>query len=465
MTRFLPLLRQAARSAVVWSWGMNGLRLGSSLILLPLLVHRLSKTDLGMHYVLLNLGALAAVLDFGFSGAVWRAVAHASAGGKQMLQFGVDEPPPEGSELNRELIWNLMAAARRLYGRLALVALLLLAPLGTLLVNVGVAETSAPARTWLAWGATLVLAVWEVYASWWNSYLLGLNRVVACAQLNFAAYLIRLVGSAALLSMDVGLLSVPLAGLVAVLVQRTLARRACLQCLGEPPPTPVDPAVPRNLIAHLWPNASRIGFLNVSSYLGGQAMAFLCLTKLGLAANAEYGLSLQIMSVAQGIAIVWIQVKWPAIAQMRTQGDFAAIRTIVRQRLWLSVASFVLLVTAAVPLAPPLLHWLNTDKAIMPSAWLWVIAVHTLLEMHLSVWGMLIYTDNRVPYLRPLLLANGASLGLAIGLLHFTGLGLGALVLAPLLAGLVYNYWHWPRVGGGLLQTSWSRLIFTCQSD
>jgi O-antigen/teichoic acid export membrane protein len=248
-------------------------------------------------------------------------------------------------------------------------------------------------------------------------------------------------------------------------VQRTLARRACLQCLGEPPPTPTSPAERRDLIAHLWPNASRIGFLNVGSYLGGQAMAFLCLTTLGLAANAEYGLSLQIMSVAQGVAVVWIQVKWPEIARLRTLGNFTHIRSLLRNRLWLSVATFVLLVAVAISLAPPLLRWLNTDKAVMPVAWLCVMAFHTLLEMHLSVWGMLIYTDNRVPYLRPLLLANGASLGLAIGLISFTDLGLGALVLAPLLAGAMFNYWHWPRVGSGLLQTSWSRLLFARRAD
>ena len=291
------------------------------------------------------------------------------------------------------------------------------------------------------------------------------ERVATYARLNFIAYLLKLAGSAALLWLGVGLLSVPLAGLAAVLVQRTLARRACLACLGAPPPTPTDPALCRVLIGRLWPNASRIGFLGVGSYLGGQAMAFLCLTTLGLAANAQYGLSLQIMSVAQGMAVVWIQVKWPAIARLRTQGDFAGIRAILRQRLWLSVATFGLLVAVAIPLAPPLLRWLNTDKAVMPAAWLCVMAVHTLLEMHLSVWGMLIYTDNRVPYLRPLLLANGASLGLAIGLLHFTGLGLGALVLAPLLAGGAFNYWHWPRVGGGLLQTSCSRLLFARRAD
>ena len=465
MMQPLLLLRQAAQSAVIWSWGMNALRLGSSLILLPLLVSRLSTTDLGMHYILLNVGALAAVLDFGFSGAVWRAVAHASAGGKEMLSFGVEETPPEGSEPNRPLIWDMMAVARRLYGGLALVALCLIGPVGTLLVNVGVQETTAPGRTWLAWCATLLLAVWEVYAGWWSAYLMGLNRVATYARLNFVAYLLKLAGSAALLWLGVGLLSVPLAGLAAVLVQRTLARRACLACLGAPPPAPTDPAVCRALIRRLWPNASRIGFLGVGSYLGGQAMAFLCLTTLGLAANAEYGLSLQIMSAAQGMAVVWIQVKWPEIARLRTQGDFAGIRSILRKRLCLSVASFVFLVAAAIPLAPPLLHWLNTDKVVLPAAWLCVMAVHTLLELHLSVWGMLIYTDNRVAYLRPLLLANGATLVLAVALMHFTSLGLGALVLAPLLAGAVFNYWHWPRVGSAILQTSWSKLLFARRAD
>jgi O-antigen/teichoic acid export membrane protein len=463
--QLLPLLRQATQSAVVWSWGMNVLRLGSSLILLPLLVHQLSTADLGMHYILLNVGALAAVLDFGFSGAVWRAVAHASAGGREMLRFGVAEPPPEGGEPNHQLIWDLMAVARRLYGGLALVALGLIGTLGTLLVNVGVAETSSPTRTWLAWGATLLLTVWEVYASWWSAYLMGLNRVATYAQLNFLAYLLKLAGSAVLLWLGVGLLSVPIAGLVAVCVQRTLARRACLRCLGEPLAAATPPARVRELVSRLWPNASRIGFLGVGSYLGGQAMAFLCLTSLGLAANAEYGLSLQIMSVAQGMATVWMQVKWPEIARLRTQGDFAGIRRLLRERLWLSVATFVFLVAVAIPLAPPLLQWLHTDKVVLPAAWLVVMAVHTLLELHLSIWGMLIYTDNRVDYLRPLLLANLGALGLAVALLQFTGLGLGALVLAPLLAGAVFNYWHWPRVGGELLQTTWSRLLFARRAD
>lgn len=457
------LLARAWQSAVLWSWGMNGLRLASGVLLLPLLVLRLSPADLGMHYVLLGLGALAPILDFGFSGAVWRAVSHAAAGGRDLPVFGVELSPAEPAPPNTVLMWQLLATARRLYRRLALLAVLLIGPLGAALVAMGVADTSVPARTWLALAVTLTVAVWEVYASWWSAYLMGLNRMVLFARFNFIAYLLKLAGSALLLWLGAGLLSVPLAGFAAVLVQRTLARHACMEALGSEPAIPAPVEVCRDLLARLWPNASRVGLLSLGNYVGGQAMAFLCLAMLGLTANAEYGLSLQIMGVVQGIAMAWTQVKWPLLAQQRTRGDIAGMRRVFRERLWLQIGTFVLLATVAVPLAPAFLRWLGTDKVMLPPLWLVVMAVNAFLEMHLSTWGMLIYTDNRIPVLWPILAANAASMALALGLLQTTTIGPGALVLAPLLTGLVYNYWHWPRAGCRLLETGWSQLMFTRQ--
>ncbi|MBM3798276.1 MAG: hypothetical protein FJW31_30525 [Acidobacteria bacterium] len=356
-----------------------------------------------------------------------------------------------------------MATAQRLYSRLALLAAVLIGPLGSALVAMGVADTSAPAWTWLAWAVTLTVAIWEVYASWWSAYLMGLNRMVLFARYNFIAYFLKLAGSALLLWLGAGLLSVPLAGFAAVLVQRTLARRACLEALGPGPATPTPAEVCRDLLARLWPNASRVGLLNLGNYFGGQAMAFLCLAKLGLTANAEYGLSLQIMGVVQSVAMAWTQVKWPLLAEQRTRGDVAGMRHVFRERLWLQIGTFAILTAVTIPLTPAFLRWMGTDKVMLPPVWLMVMATNAFLEMHLSTWGMLIYTDNRIPVLWPILAANAASMALAFGLLQTTPLGLGALVLAPLLAGLVYNYWHWPRAGCRLLETSWGQLMFTRQ--
>ena len=60
------LLKRVHQSAVGWSWVLNALRLASGFILLPLVLTKLGKPELGMYYVLLSLSALVPLVDFGF---------------------------------------------------------------------------------------------------------------------------------------------------------------------------------------------------------------------------------------------------------------------------------------------------------------------------------------------------------------------------------------------------------------
>jgi len=62
--------------------------------------------------------------------------------------------------------------------------------------------------------------------------------------------------------------------------------------------------------------------------------------------------------------------------------------------------------------------------------------------------------ENRLPYLWPTIASNVLSLALSLALVHFTQLGLGALVLGPLLVGSLFNYWYWPFYGARTLGTS-----------
>jgi hypothetical protein len=86
--------------------------------------------------------------------------------------------------------------------------------------------------------------------------------------------------------------------------------------------------------------------------------------------------------------------------------------------------------------------------------------VYAFLDMHYNFWTTLISTENRIPSMPAAVISNMSTLVLAAILAHFTGLDLGAFVIAPLLCGLVFNYWFWPRVGAEGLETSWSRFMF-----
>jgi hypothetical protein len=453
----VQLARRARDSAVLWSWGMNALRVGATLLLLPLLLRRLDAAELGMHYLLTGIMVLAPLLDFGFGNAIWRAVAHAQAGGRELNAEGLEDPPAAESLPNTPLQWQLLQAARQTYARLAWWAAALLAVGGSAVVAYRVAELPAPHLAWVAWAITWVAAVAEVRAGWWGVFLLGLNRPRDFARANFAGYAVRLALGAALLWAGAGLLAVPGAALVGVGLQRWLARRECLRQLAGAEPA-VDPGVVRTVAARLWPNARRIGVVALSSFLGTQSLLLISLAGFGLAATAQFGLSLQLMSVSQSMAAVWLQVKWPELARRQSQGDLAGLRALMRGRVWLALGTCAVLAGGAVLLAPPLLAWFAPDKAVLPPGWLAVMAMTALLDLHLSCWGALLFAGNQVPYQWPVVFGNLATLALA-AVLAASALGLMGLALAPLLVGLAYNHWHWPRVGAARLGTTWTELM------
>ncbi len=450
------LLRRLRNSAVGWSWALNGLRLALGIILLPLVLRKLPTADLGMYYVFLSLAAIVPLVDFGFGPTISRFVSYAMGGAEALQAQGVAKAegirPP-----NYRLLWELLSTTRTLYRVLALGLLVVLGAWGTYVVELRIHETAAVPLTRLAWGVTLISAVWDIYSNWWEIFLRGMNLVKTAAQIAILATVVRLVLASVLLLFGWGLLSLPAASLLGSLVQRQLARRRCLQLLGaHPKPDRVD--VKGNLRL-MWPNAWRFGVQCVSGYLTVNANTMICVKALGLASNARYGLSVQLLSIAAGMAAVWITVKWPTIGQYYAGHDFSAIQKILRQRIWLQTLTFVCMAAFVLFCGPPLLHRFASGKQVLSAPWFGLLALCSFLDLHTSTWGTVILLGNRMPFLWYSVVTNILSLTLSLTLIHTTTLGLGALVLGPLLAGSVFNCWYWPLYGARTLGTNLFRAL------
>lgn len=444
--RILASAARLSQSAVVWSWVFNALRLASGLLLLPLLLRRLTESDLGMYYAFLNLITVVPMIDATVSLNLGRYVGYAM-GGAQTLQpvgltaAGPDKPP------NYPLVWSLLRASRRLYGLLGLGTFLLLGTVGTHIVGLRIEDTSTPERTWTAWGLLLVATAFEVSAGGWNVFLRSMNYVVASARLAVLCYAARLLLAVALLLGGGGLTAVAAAWLSSSALMLGLSRRQCLKVLADKPRPPGGLDF-RALLATLWPNTWRVGLQLLSFYLVTVSLLYFALHFLGdLAVYAQYGLSLQVMTIAHGMAAVWTQVKWPQVTQLRARGDQRGLRQILWPRIVLQTASFVAMAGFILVAGPPLLRLVAPDKSLLPPFWLRLLALNTLLEMHLSFWTLLLATENRIPSLWPTVLTNTCVIGLAFWLVTHTTLGVGALVLPPLLLGALFNYWFWPWAG------------------
>jgi hypothetical protein len=452
------LLKRVFNSAVAWSWIFNVFRLASGLILLPLVLKRFTTADLGMYYVLLSLSALVPLVDFGFGPAIGRFVGYAMGGSASFQAHGLAKPGNSPAP-NYTLLWQLLFSSRALYRLLVFGLLVVLGAWGTYLVEVRIQETSSVLTTRLAWLVTLFAALFDIYSNWWVVFLRGMNNVLSAARIDALAMAVRLVLAALLLLGGLGLLSIPIGSFFGSLIQRYLARRRCLELLsGHPPPKTTQV---KEVLRVLWPNTWRAGMIFVGGYLTVNANTAICLHSFGLLANAQYGLSVQLLNVIAGMAAVWTAVKWPIVAQYHARHDFTAVQRILRPRIWLQSLSFLAMAAVLLLFGPFLLAHFGSGKQVLPPEWFALLALGSFLDLQLSFWTTVIFIGNRLPFLWPVVAGNTLSLALSLTLVHFTSLGLGSLVLGPLLAGSLFNYWYWPPYACRTIGTSPFRLLFT----
>ncbi len=450
------IFSRLVQSAVIWSWLFNTLRLATGLILLPLVLRKFSTADYGMYGVLLMLVRFVPIIDFGFGPTIGRFVSYAYGGAETLQARGVHKPANAGAP-NYALLWQLLDATRTLYRYITLVILVVLGIWGTYTVELRIEETSSVLFTRLAWITTLVSALLDVYWSWWNTYLTGMNQVVKAARIGTLAMVVRFTFSVGLLLSGAGLLSLPIAGLVSSLLERQLARAQCLKLL---PARPVkNPDAFRETMGILWPNTWRLGIQFLSFYLLSLGV-LICLKKFNLADMGKYVLATQLIGIAAGMSAVWTQTKWPVIGQCQAQHEFARLRQILWPRVWLQSFTFLTLAGGVVFVGPLLLERFSHGKEMLPLFWMGLLVAVVFLDMHFSLWTTLISTGNQLPHLWYTVATNVLGFTLSLTLVRFSSFGLGSFVLGPLLAGSLFNYWRWPFVAARGIGTTLFHFLF-----
>ena len=471
----MPVLRaihKLRQSSVVWSWAFNLIRLASALVLLPLLARPdMTRTDLGMYWVFVTLSEIAILFDFGFSPSVARNVSYAMAGAKELTAQGHPETEA-GRTPNLPLLWQLLRSTQRLFLYLAGASFVVVGVVGSGIVATRVMETSRPSSTWLAWGLVLSSATLEIYAGWWNTFLRGMNQVLPSAKISVMAYALRLVLAAVLLLAGARLLALPIAGLISSMFQRTLSRRRCLQALGTSPTVRST----RSLMPVLWPNSWRTGVQFLSVYLATKANTLLCSQFLGLAATANYGLTMNVTNLIASMALVWTSVKWPLVGQYCKLQDFGRLREILWPRLWLQTLTFVALAALAAPIGPMLLSAIGSDKQLLPLPFFLALLTYSFLETQFTFWTTLLsLLRNQIPSLWPTVITNMVSLSAVLTLIFLLGKepvqegdrqqwvlrGVEIFAFTPLCVGLLFNFWFWPIAGARSIGTRFLRFLFT----
>jgi hypothetical protein len=156
-------------------------------------------------------------------------------------------------------------------------------------------------------------------------------------------------------------------------------------------------------------------------------------------------LTTQIGGYLMGLAGLWLAVKWPEIAMMRTQGRLEEMAGLFAKRLALVMVSFVGMGLIVLFAGNAVMAWKGTHTRLLAAPYLAFYLFNLTEGLFAMQFGMLAYTENVVPFLRVSLYTG---LGVVMGSLILTPLfGLWGLLAAPLAADLVCNFWFTVRRG------------------
>jgi O-antigen/teichoic acid export membrane protein len=440
------LVQRVLRSAIGWSLIAAALRFGSALLLLPFILWRIPSDELGLWYVFISLGALAALMDLGFAHAATRSAGYLWAGSRMLLPFGIELADPmleadnTGSTIPRQpnlpMLSNLVASLRVYYLSAGGLLLLLLTTAGGAWIwheSVGLANAHSIRFAFLAYAVGVSLGFAN---SLWPSLLAGINAVKEAQQITAACLLVYFCLAVAGLLAGLGMWALVIGTIVAGFAERFIGRTVFYRLV------PLRSGkFDGSVLRALWPNAWRTAAVGLGAFMIFQANILICSAFLDLRTTASYGLSLQAVALLAGVSSIWVRVKLPTIHHLRAQGMVERIPAIFRQRIVFALLTFGAGAAILLFLGRPLLELLNTRTQLLPAALLATLLLIQLLEMHHSLYGELVYSENVNPFVKPALISGGAIIILSV--LLTPRLGVWGMLLASGLVQLCFNNW-WP---------------------
>ena len=419
----------------------TGIRIGANLLLLPLVLLNLSSSELALWWVFVALGNFGNLADFGFGSTIPRIYSYLMAGAEDFEAEGLIEAKT-GGKPNFAGINRLSATVRSLYLKISLAAIALLVIGGTIFVMKPAAQSGVPQKVWCIWAVFVVAVSYNLATYHWVLAVQGLNRMRDLQVVYLWGGLSYTACAAVLLICHAGLASMA----IATFVKGFIMHGRCRQIFRQTVPDSGAPAEPDpHIFKKLWPNTYKFGIIGLGGYCISNVNVLICSQLLGEEITASYGLTVQIGNYLIGFAGLWLGVKWPEIAMLRTQGRLVEMAVLFARRLALVMLSFVGMGLIVLMAGNALLAWKGAHTRLLSGPYLALYLIYVTEGIFCMQFGALAFTENVVPFFKVNLLTG---LGVMACSLILTPLfGLWGLLASPLVAETACNTWFTVRRG------------------
>jgi O-antigen/teichoic acid export membrane protein len=431
---------------VLWNYAATFFKISSSVLLLPVILHKLPSEDVGIWSVFSSIAALVFLIDFGFNSSFSRNVTYVFSGVNTLLVNGHDTSARNGNEVNYGLLKGLLSSMRWFYSRVSLTLFLLLSTVGSFYMHTLLNSYHGNRlNVYIAWALFIAINTYNLYTLYYDALLEGKGLIKISKQITILGHLAYLFVSTIAIYLGFGLIALVLAQLTSIIIIRTVSRRKFFNadivsklksCEGEDK---------NDVLKAIYPNAVKYGITSLGGFMIQKSSIFIGSLYLSLSAIASFGITKQMMDITVSIANIAVATFLPQIANLRIEGNYDRIKSICLRGLAIANLIFIAGAATIIFLGEPILHVIKSNTTLNQQVLL-VVAFSSLIGLNSGISGAIISTKNHIPFVKPSIISGIATILLLLVFFKFTKLGLLGMAMAPGLIDLCYQGWKWPLV-------------------
>lgn len=449
---------QIGKKDIAWNFAGTMMRVASGVILLPLVLRLLSKEDVGLWNIYLQIFGLALLLDFGFQSAFGRNITYIFSGVKELQAEGFSSVDNDDKSISYSLLKSVIKAMRRFYGIIALIFLVIFFTASPFYLSHILKDYHGDTShkvIWISWFVYGALIAYQLYTYYYGSLLIGRGMVKKQQQIYVIGQSFRIAASIVLLLMGYGIVSMVVGQLVSDIFTRVLSYSAFYDKdirteLKNSVASPV-----KDIMKIMAPNATKIGITTLGWFLTSKIIIIIApLLSISLSTVGSYGTTMTMINLIMSLSTLWSSTFYPKLTLYRVNNQLDDLKRVYIKGQLSMVAVYLICGAGLIIVGPVLLHIIKSNTPLLPSFMIAVILLVAMLESNFGLASSFILAGNQVPYMKSSILTGIFSQILLLSMLKLTDMGTWAMVLAPGIAAAAYQNWKWPLVAHKQLNLS-----------
>lgn len=433
---------------IIWGYFAQFFSMASGILVLPFILRLLTPEEIGMNYLMLTVGSMVSLFDFGFAPQFGRNISYIFSGAQVLLKEGVDFNEGEKKDVNFRLLATMIKTSQYIYKIISYIVLFVMLTFGTLYIYKVTNGFDNVNNSLIIWIVYSISTFFNVYYTYYTSLLSGQGKIMETKKAMVYSKITYIVIVLVLLFSGIGLLGVCIANLISPFVNRLLSHRYFFteELKNKIKVFVITKKEELDLFSIIWYNSKKLGLVFIGSYAITRFGMFLAGLYLPLSVVSSYGLMMQLVGIILTLSGTLFTIFEPKLSALKVINNKPELLKSFSFSMGVSYLLFFLGSIFLLFIVPPLLVLMKSNAVLPATSIVLLYLIVMLLETNHSFFATIIVIGNSVPFMWISLITGGfIALGSFISL-AFTSLGLLGLVLVQGIVQLAYNNWKWPYV-------------------